>query len=95
MDPTNAPWPLEFEEVLRTHLVERFAPGALPPDLDLSAAGIDSVTMIGLMVDLESRFGFSFPDELLTDQTFATPENLWKAINSQLARPLERRWNSP
>ncbi|GAA1329772.1 phosphopantetheine-binding protein [Saccharothrix algeriensis] len=84
MQPNRVPWPAEFEEVLGAHLVERPAPGALAPDLDLEGAGVDSVTVIGLMVDLEDRFSFTFPDELLTTNTFATPGNLWKAIDSQL-----------
>ncbi|MBB5960592.1 acyl carrier protein [Saccharothrix tamanrassetensis] len=85
MQSNRVPWPAEFEDVLGAHLAERPAPGALAPDLDLEDAGIDSVTVIGLMVELETRFSFTFPDELLTNDTFATPENLWKAIASQLS----------
>lgn len=36
------------------------------------------------MVDLEAKFDFTFPDELLTAETFATPQALWTAIDSQL-----------
>jgi acyl carrier protein len=79
-------WPPEFEEVLGAHLIEPPKPGGLAPDLDLTSAGIDSVTTIALMVDLETRFAFTFPDEMLTAETFATPRALWAAIDSRSSR---------
>lgn len=84
VQPDGLPWPAVFEEVLGAHLIAPPAPGTLRPDLDLAEAGIDSVTVIGLMVDLEERFDFVFPDELLTSETFATPHNLWTAIAGRL-----------
>lgn len=73
-------FPAEFETVVRSHLPDPPPAGEMDPDLDLFAAGIDSLATIGLMTDLEKRFDFEFPDELLSTNTFSTPRTLWTAI---------------
>jgi acyl carrier protein len=74
-------WPAEFEAVVRAHLPDAPPAGGLDPDLDLLAAGMDSLETIGLMTDLEDRFAFEFPDELLSIDTFSTPRILWTAMS--------------
>jgi acyl carrier protein len=81
----QAVWPVEFEVVVRSFLPAPPPVGELDPDLDLAAAGIDSLATIGLMVGLEERFGFEFPDELLTAVLFSTPRILWNALASCLS----------
>jgi diaminopimelate decarboxylase len=77
-------WPAEFEEAVRSHLSDPPAVGEMDPDLNLFAAGIDSLATIGLMTDLEMRFDFEFPDELLSTNTFSTPRTLWSAMSTRL-----------
>lgn len=77
-------WPAQFEAIIRSHLSDPPPAGELNPDLDLTAAGIDSLETIGLMTELEERFEFEFPDELLSTGTFSTPRILWTAISGLL-----------
>jgi acyl carrier protein len=77
-------WPAQFETVIRSHLPDPPPLGKMSPDLDLPAAGIDSLKTIGLMVELEECFGFEFPDELLSTDTFSTPRILWTSISGLL-----------
>ncbi|AEV87127.1 hypothetical protein ACWT_6110 [Actinoplanes sp. SE50] len=60
----------------------------LHPDADLRALGLDSMGIIGLLVDLEEEFGVSFPDHALTFATFATPRTLWSAL-AELRSPVD------
>jgi acyl carrier protein len=78
----NFGWPAAFETIIRSYLPDPPPAGALDPDLDLFAAGIDSLATIGLLVDLENNFNFKFPDELLSASTFATPRILWTALST-------------
>ncbi len=74
-------WPIEFEEVLRSHLPDPPAVGKMEPDYDLVAGGIDSLETIALMTELEERFGFVFSNDLLSTDTFSKPEVLWSAVS--------------
>jgi acyl carrier protein len=78
-------WPAEFEAVVRSYLPDPPPAGEMDPDLDLFASGIDSLATIGLMTDLEKRFDFEFPDELLSTNTFSTPGTLWTAMSDCLS----------
>jgi acyl carrier protein len=68
----------EVAEVLR---------GAIPgsPELDadtqLLAGGlIDSLSLVATVVQLEARFGLTFPPEVLVPETFETPAALHAVI---------------
>ena len=66
-------------DILRRHL--RYAdPSALDPDRSLRDLGLDSMRAIELLFDVEAEFGIEVPDELLSDETFATASSLWTAI---------------
>jgi len=66
-------------DVLRRHL--RYAgPSAIDQDASLRDLGLNSMQAIELLFDVESEFGIEVPDELLTEQTFATAATLWSAI---------------
>lgn len=64
----------------------------LPPDgeIDMSAellaAGLDSMSAISLLLDLERAFSVAFPDTMLNPETFRTGESLRAAIR-QLVEP--------
>jgi acyl carrier protein len=76
-------WPAEFEAAVRSHLSDPPAVGEMDPDLNLFAAGIDSLATISLMAELEKRFDFEFPDEFLSTSTFSTPRALWSAMSGR------------
>ncbi|QMU69784.1 phosphopantetheine-binding protein [Streptacidiphilus sp. P02-A3a] len=78
------PWDDRFEQVLRPHLPAA-GPGQALHDADeLRDLGLDSMETIQLLLDLESRFEVTFPDELLTAETFATVGGLWTAVSDLL-----------
>jgi acyl carrier protein len=78
-------WPAQFETAVRGHLADPPPLGELDPDLDLAAAGVDSLETIGLITDIEEAFAITLPDEALTVETFATPQALWQAVAACLS----------
>lgn len=69
-----------LEGLLRKSLGEQLDEFHITPDLMLSDVGLDSYTLIELLVDIEDTFGVEFSDELLVPETFQTPGTLWAAI---------------
>lgn len=51
-------------------------------DVDLSSVGLDSMRVIDLLLELETEFGLTFPDEMLTANTFRSPSTLLAAVTS-------------
>jgi acyl carrier protein len=70
-----------LEEVLRPHLVLLEVSAPITPDLVLRDAGVDSLALIELLINIEQVFEIEFPDELLVADTFSTPRALWQAIS--------------
>jgi acyl carrier protein len=56
----------------------------IEPESDLRKLGLDSMQAIELMFTVEDTFGVSLPDEELTDTTFATAGNLWRAVRAAI-----------
>lgn len=73
--------PDEFASIVRSHLRLIDADAELEPDMDIAAAGLDSVGMVSLVVELEEKFGVTLPDEELSWMTFQTPAALWNVIS--------------
>ena len=80
-------WDDRFEKVLREAVPALPADVPLAPDLQLVAAGLDSVTIVKLMMRLEQEYQAEFSFELLNFQIFATPAALWQAVSGALAAP--------
>jgi acyl carrier protein len=59
-------------------------PPGEPIDVDtaLSSLGVDSMAAVNLLLELEELFDIVMPDDLLTEETFATARTLWAAITS-------------
>ncbi|MEU4792133.1 phosphopantetheine-binding protein [Micromonospora tulbaghiae] len=74
-------WPDAFDDLLRPLLPELPAGAEVPPDEPLAALGLDSLGMVGLMVELEMEFEFSFPEELVTAETFFSGRSLWSVVS--------------
>lgn len=77
-----AAWDEQFEAVLRRSLRLLADQDPLPADMSLSAAGLDSMTTIDMMMTLEDTYGVTFPDAALTARTFATPLSLWEVLST-------------
>jgi acyl carrier protein len=73
-------WNSEIEALIRPHLTLLRSDVPVAPDLDLRTAGLDSLGLVELLVNIEDTFGIEFPDELLTAQTFRTPATVWAAV---------------
>jgi acyl carrier protein len=69
----------EFEEVLRRHL--RSAKNdAINYDVELTQLGLDSMTAVAVLLDMEKMFGIKFPDDMLVEGTFRTAGRLKEAV---------------
>ena len=67
----------QFEEVLRRHLRTT---KAIDFDAELSQLGMDSMTAVAVLLDMEKAFNIRFPDEMLVEGTFRTAGRLKEAI---------------
>ncbi|GAO10189.1 phosphopantetheine-binding protein [Streptomyces lydicamycinicus] len=54
--------------------------GDLSPDLPLREAGLSSLGMVATLVAIESEFGVSLPDDLITPETFHSLRTLATAL---------------
>ena len=49
-------------------------------DADLRAAGLDSIRVVALLVDVEGEFGVRFPSEHVTPATFESVRSLHSVV---------------
>jgi acyl carrier protein len=75
-------WDDNFESTIRQSLPYLSPEAPLGPDADLRDLGLDSVQMVGVLIAVENEYDIQFPDEMLTEETFASPGNLWRAVRS-------------
>ncbi|MGW5331448.1 phosphopantetheine-binding protein [Streptomyces bauhiniae] len=59
--------------------------GPLTPDLPLREAGLTSLGTVATMVAIETEFGVTFPEELVTPATFHDLTSLTSAVAAMLA----------
>jgi acyl carrier protein len=71
-----------FLVLIRQHLKLADKESELAMSADLDGLGLDSQSALGLMLDLEEAFGVVFPNSLLNEEAFATPNSLWEALSS-------------
>jgi acyl carrier protein len=65
-----------LDEVLSLHL-DGIPPGSgIPDDASFVDLGLTSIRAISLVSDLEETFELEFPDEMLSEATFATRGSL-------------------
>jgi|SRR5215469_6547624 len=58
---------------------------AITPYLELLEIGVDSITLIEIIARLEAELDFTFPDDLLTLDTFRTPASITSAVLSLIS----------
>ncbi len=69
----------EFEECLRRHLrLAKLAP--INYETELAKLGLDSMTAVAVLLDMEKTFGIRFPDDMLAEGTFRTAGKLKEAV---------------
>lgn len=68
--------------VLRRHLRSVDSAETIPMNRRLDELGLDSMGAVNLLLDLEDSFAISFPDALLTEETFRTASTLYKSVHS-------------
>jgi acyl carrier protein len=86
MSSTEATVSETLLEVLTNHLRR------VPADVDwattqLPDLGLDSMSAIELVIDIEDTFGAEFPAELLVRETFATFESLETVVKTMVPQP--------
>jgi acyl carrier protein len=76
----SAPWPPQFEAILRTYLPLLPDGQQVTPELALADYGLDSLATVNLLLDLEDQYAVSIPDDLLTSTNFANAAALWSVL---------------
>ncbi|WP_036709926.1 phosphopantetheine-binding protein [Paenibacillus pinihumi] len=51
-------------------------------EIHMKALGLDSMTSIHLICDIEEKYEIEFPDEYLIDETFSSITTLWNITQS-------------
>lgn len=69
-----------LETILRRYLVLVPEGQEIPVETELPALGLDSMSALTLLLELEEIFGISFPDSLLNATTFRSARNLENVI---------------
>jgi acyl carrier protein len=69
----------QFEEAMLRHL-RSAKPNALNYDMELVQLGLDSMSAVAVLLDMEKTFNIRFPDEMLVEGTFRTAGNLKEAV---------------
>jgi acyl carrier protein len=79
-------WNERFDDLMRESLPE-LAPGArLEPEALLSALGLDSMGVIGLIGALEEEYGVRLLDDKFNVFRFRTPREVWTTLGEALSR---------
>ncbi len=75
----------QFEQCLRRHL--RLAkPDSINYDVELAQLGLDSMTAVAVLLDMEKTFNIRFPDDMLVEGTFRTAGRLKETVQLLLER---------
>lgn len=80
---TSVHIPRSFRDTLLAHLPYAESSNLTATD-DLAALGLDSMGVIQLLADLEDSLGLEMPDDMLTEETFATAGSLWQTVSGLL-----------
>jgi acyl carrier protein len=69
----------QFEDVLRRHL-RSAKTEPIKYDVELAQLGLDSMTAVAVLLDMEKTFNIRFPDDMLVEGTFRTAGRLKEAV---------------
>jgi acyl carrier protein len=82
---TEQPWDEKFDHLLRSHRRLAESQDTIAPDVPFDLLGIDSLGLLGLIVDSEEVFGIEFPSDMLTSDVLATPGTFWQALKDLMS----------
>jgi acyl carrier protein len=71
---------VQLETMVRRYLVLVPEGQDVPRETELSALGLDSMSALTLLLELEEKFDISFPDSLLNATTFRSARSLENVI---------------
>jgi acyl carrier protein len=72
-----------FNEILLRHL--RLVDGRdIPENVDLMKLGLDSISAVALLLDLEEAFGILFPESMITVKLYESSSVLKNAVLTQM-----------
>jgi acyl carrier protein len=77
--------PADFEKLLRTRCTLLAESDPIDPDAPLWTLGVESIDLLGLIVDLETAYQLVFSDDLLVTATFDTAAAVWQAVQDLMA----------
>jgi acyl carrier protein len=66
--------------VMVEHLKHVTSPEKIEDDMDLEELGLDSMSAMNLMFDIEDQFDVSFDESLMTPEVFKTAGSLHKGL---------------
>lgn len=69
-------------DVARRHATPDLAGSLTDADSELRDAGLESLDLVAVVVELESELGVAFPSELMNTRTFATPRSIAAALRT-------------
>ena len=79
---------LPISQIVLTRIKESIENEIIDPIVledDLSSIGVNSITFIKIVVDLETEFDFEFDDEMLSYKSFPTINSLVEYVDSKLS----------
>lgn len=78
---------IETRETLKAVVISvlnlEISRGQIDADSNLFSLGIDSMTVVGLVIAIEEEFGVQIPEDMLAANVFERFENLFVLIRSQ------------
>jgi acyl carrier protein len=76
----HAGWPAEFEQILREVLPAPAADEPVPADRSLTELGLDSISIVSLIIRVEADFGVELDERLDDRRLFSSAAYLWGVI---------------
>ena len=82
---TEQPWDEKYDHLVRSYCGRTESQDAIAPDIPFDLLGVDSVGLLGLIVDSEEIFGVECPNDMLTSDVLATPGTFWQALKDLMS----------
>lgn len=70
----------KLKAIIVTHLKRLDSADQLPEDAELASLGLDSMTAMNLLFDIEDQFSVAFDESLLTPEVFKSCRSLHNAL---------------
>ena len=72
------PWPPSFETLIKSYLAD--GESVVTPEARLAEFGLDSMTTVSLILDLEAQYSVQIPDEELLTLTNTDLRRMWDVL---------------